>query len=141
MRARDGMSIFAEPEVLSLQEVESLRTGLECRDASLANQSSAEECDINVIVRRFGLTGQVPNQGIRLPTYQDFEDIFDFQTAMNAVRAAEQEFMKVPADIRSRFGNDPQQFVEFCSDEKNIDELRKLGLAKAKPADDAPKDA
>ena len=34
--------------------------------------------------------------------------------------------------IKSAFqelGNDPQAFVEFCSDEANLDEMRKLGLA------------
>ena len=39
---------------------------------------------------------------------------------MNAVRGAEESFMAMPAEVRSRFGNDPQAFVEFCSDEANL---------------------
>ena len=32
------------------------------------------------------------------------EDIVDFQSAMNAVRGAEESFMAMPAEVRSRFG-------------------------------------
>lgn len=103
-------------------------SGLRCRDPSLTVQSQAEEADINVIVRRFGVTGVLP-EGVRAPVYQDFLHVFDFQSAMNAVRGAQESFDKMPADVRKRFANDTQQFVVFCSDPGNIDELRKLGLA------------
>ncbi|WNK12401.1 MAG: internal scaffolding protein [Microvirus sp.] len=106
----------------------SVATGLRCLDPSLAQQSMKEESDINTIVRRFGVTGQLP-QGVRTPTFADFEDIFDFRTAQDAIIAAERSFMAMPADIRFRFGNDPQEFVAFCSEESNLPELRKLGLA------------
>ena len=106
----------------------SLETGLECLDKSLAQQQFAEEADINTIVRRFNLTGQLPDN-VRAPVYADFEAVFDFQTAMNAVRSAEESFMAMPADVRARFSNDPHRFVEFCSDPSNLEEARKLGLA------------
>lgn len=96
---------------------------------SMAIQSEKENCDINVIVRRFGVTGSVPLPR-KLPTYGDFSQIMDFRTALDAVREAEQAFEELPADIRDRFRNDPQRFVEFCSDEKNLNELRELGLAR-----------
>jgi len=95
---------------------------------SLAVQSQRDEVDINTIVRRFGVTGHMP-QGVVAPTYQAFEGVFDFQTAMNAVVFAEQQFMQMPADVRARFRNDPQRFVEFVSDSKNLSEMRDLGLA------------
>lgn len=106
---------------------------------SLAQQSFKDECDINTIVKRFGLTGQMP-VNVRPPTYQDFGDaVFDYATAMNAVAAARESFDRMPASVREKFGNDPQAFVEFCSDEKNIDEMRKLGLAvPAKVLDNVP---
>lgn len=115
----------------------SVETGLACLDASLAVQSMAEETDINTIVKRFGLTGQLPSD-VRVPTFGDFTEVTDFQTAMNAVLDAEKSFMAMPAEVRKRFGNDPQEFVMFCSDEKNVDEMRKLGLAvpKVEPVKD-----
>lgn len=107
-------------------------TGLECKDESMAVQAQKDEADINVIVRRFGVTGHLP-VGVKLPTYADFEDVFDFQSAMDAVNAANRAFMSLDAELRMRFANDPQRFVAFCSDPANIDELVKLGLAEKKP--------
>jgi hypothetical protein len=48
---------------------------------------------------------------------------------MNLIRQAQEEFMRVPGEIRARFNNDPQQFMEFLEDDRNVDEAVKLGLA------------
>lgn len=114
----------------------SKKTGLECKDKSLTLQSQAAEADINTILKRFGVTGQLPMPE-RLPVFQDFAEIFDFRTALDQVREAQRLFMQVPADVRGRFQNDPQRFVEFCSDPANQDELVKLGLAPARVDPDA----
>lgn len=103
-------------------------TGLRCEDLSLTQQHQKDEADINTIVKRFGLTGQLPTN-VRVPTYGDFTGVSDFQTAMNAVNMAEASFMTMPADVRARFENDPAKFVDFCSDPSNADEMIKLGLA------------
>lgn len=125
-------------------EAASDESGLECKDVSLAKQAFAEECDINTIVRRFGLTGELP-QGLRAPVYADFDDVVDYRTALHSVMAAEAAFMELPADVRARFQNDPQQFVAFCSDERNRAEAEKLGLivpkATQEPLKEAPKGA
>ena len=105
-------------------------SALECKDPSLAQQHAAEECDINTIVRRFGLTGQLP-ENVRMPQYGDFSDATDYHTALNAVIAANESFMQLPADVRTRFNNDPGAFVDFCSDENNRAEAVKLGLVPA----------
>lgn len=108
-----------------------LETGERVATPSLTKQSFAEEADINTIVKRFNLTGQLP-QDVRMPTYADFEGILTFHDAMNAVRDAQEAFFELPAELRSRFGNDPGAYVDFCSDPKNQDEAVKLGLAKPK---------
>lgn len=91
-------------------------------------QSQKDEADINRIVRRVAVTGQMP-QSATLPTYQLFANVFDFQTAQNAMLEARKSFMSVSASIRAKFGNDPQQFVEFCSKKENLGALREMGLA------------
>lgn len=105
-------------------------TGLECKDESLTRQSEANDADINVILDRFGITGQLP-ENVRPPTFMDFgsEFIFDYRSAVEAIAMAEDAFMQMPARVRSRFENDPQKFVEFCSDPANLKEMRELGLA------------
>jgi phage internal scaffolding protein len=102
--------------------------GVECLDESLAVQSAAIDADINTIVRRFGITGELP-QDVRVPLLDDFDQVFDFQSAQNALVAARESFMQMPADVRDRFQNDPHRFVEFCSNPANLPEMRKLGLA------------
>lgn len=94
---------------------------------SLAKQSFADECDINTIVRRFGLNGQLP-VGVRMPTYADFLDVPTYQEAMNAIIEANASFSSMPAEVRARFMNDPARFVQFCSLEENRAEAIKLGL-------------
>lgn len=115
-------------------------TGLFCADDSRAIQSQKDDADINVIVKRFGLTGVMP-QSVRVPRYEDFDEVFDFQTAQEVLLQARASFMSMPADVRLRFGNDPQAFMEFCTDEKNLDEMRKLGLAVPEPPKPAVPDA
>jgi phage internal scaffolding protein len=105
----------------------SLETGIVCPEESMAVQSAEEESNINTIVRRFGLSGELPNN-LRMPQSGDFTNVPDFHTAMNLVRQAQEEFVRVPAEIRARFNNDPARFMSFLDDESNYDEALKLGL-------------
>ena len=107
-------------------------SGVDCsKDKGMTQQSFAEEVDINTIVKRFGITGEMPLQ-YDTPKYGDFEGVFDFQSAMNAVRDAAERFMELPASVRAKFQNDPQQLVEFVADEKNREEAIRIGLIDAK---------
>lgn len=105
----------------------SLETGLVCEDESLTLQSHAEDADINVIVKRFGITGNFP-QGLRAPTYGDFTYLGDYRDALDALRSADATFMALPAELRNKFGNDPAEFVDFCSNPANIKEMQEMGL-------------
>lgn len=105
----------------------SIASGIACKDPTRAKQSFKEEADINTIVKRFKLTGQLP-ENVRMPVSTDYTDIMDFQTAMNAIRAGEEAFAAMPSNIRSRFQNDPARFVEFCLDDNNRPEAEKMGL-------------
>lgn len=103
---------------------------------TMAKQSFKEEADINTIVKRFGLTGELP-KNFRTPTYGDFTQVTDFQSAVNAVRAAGESFMEMPAELRAKFLNDPQKLIEFVSKEDNRAEAIKLGLV-PKPVEVVP---
>lgn len=99
---------------------------------SMTQQQFKKDTDINEIVRRFGLTGQLPD-GIGAPQSGDFTGITDFAEAMRQVRAGEEAFAKLPAATRARFGNDPGQMLAFLHDENNRDEALKLGMIKKPP--------
>lgn len=95
---------------------------------SLTVQDQKDDADINVIVRRFGLTGVMPVNH-RVPEYGDFTHVQDYQSAVNAIVAAHDHFMEMPAEVRSEFGNDPQRFMEFCHNPASLPRMRELGLA------------
>lgn len=103
---------------------------------SRTRQEFKDECDINTIVRRFGVTGQLPTMS-RIPQNADFSDALDFREAMNAMVEARESFDVLPSRVRARFHNDPAEFVDFCSaiDSEgklvNAAELDKLGLREA----------
>lgn len=110
----------------------------------LTQQQFKEECDINTIVKRFGLTGELPEPWAA-PSYGDFTAAVDFHTAQNLVIAARDEFDRLPADLRKRFGHDPQQLLAFLDDGRNREEAIELGLI-AKPKEElreqeVPKDS
>jgi phage internal scaffolding protein len=100
---------------------------------SLAKQSFRDECDINNILRKFNVTGELPVGSVQ-PQYGDFSGITDYQSALNAVMAAQDSFLALPAKIRARFDNDAALFVDFASDEANRDEMKALGLLRQETA-------
>jgi len=52
---------------------------------------------------------------------------------MNTVIVAQSAFDALPARIRERFRNDPAQFLHFMSEDSNLPEMIKLGLATPTP--------
>lgn len=119
-------------------EAVSLETGLACNDPSLAIQSARDEVDINTIVARFGLGEALP-EGMQMPQYADVEGLFDLQSLLNHQVAAREAFHTLPAGVRARFQHNPLEFVDFCSREDNLPEMRRMGLAK--PLDASPVDS
>jgi phage internal scaffolding protein len=116
---------------------DSIDTGLECLEPTLAQQQFKDETDINILAERFGLTGTMPmNPGT--PNYGDFSEVFDFQTSMNAIVKARQDFMALPPKLRKRFDNDPQQLLLFMEDPANRSEAVALGLVNPPPVPPQP---
>ncbi|AXH77433.1 MAG: internal scaffolding protein [Microviridae sp.] len=98
-----------------------------CSEPTLAVQASKDECDINVIVRKYLRTGELP--GLRQGVYADLSGMVGLQDALHMVNEAEQAFMELPAEVRRYFDNDPVKLVEFASDSKNLEKAIELGLA------------
>lgn len=120
--------MFYDQEIQPTNAYHPGRETLDTGEHTLTVQSAREDADINIIVKRMTRTGLVPNSA-RVPTQGDFsEQVTDYHTAMNMVRTANTEFMKLPAKIRSRFQNDPQELITYLSDPLNLEESYKLGL-------------
>jgi len=112
-------------------------TGLSCGDESRAIQSAKDTCDINTIVRRFGV-GVTASASAVAPRYEDFSEVVDFKSAMDAVARAGEAFDAFPSAIRAHFQNDPQRMLAFVENDSNYDEAIKLGLVKPRAAPVAP---
>lgn len=96
---------------------------------SMTIQAMAEDADLNVLMKRFGVTGKMP-ENVLIPEYGDYSEISDYRSAWEAVTRANEQFMTIPADVRAKFDNDPQKYLDFCSEPQNRGEMLKLGLLK-----------
>jgi len=108
-------------------DVASYQSGLDCSDdPSQAQQHMRDECDINIMLSKFGIENlaQVPFQSGDVV----FDESFDFQESMNLVVAANNAFLALPARVRASFENDPAQLLDFLNDPANRDEAMRLGL-------------
>lgn len=102
-------------------------SGIVNNEPSLTIQSQKDEADINVIVRRFGLTGEVPVMN-RVPLPLEHCDDIDYRDCLDYVNAAGKSFDTLPSDVRARFANNPALLVDFASDPQNKDQLKLWGL-------------
>ncbi|WNK15022.1 MAG: internal scaffolding protein [Microvirus sp.] len=93
-------------------------------------QSFRDECDINRIMARYAKSGVLPDLIRGNPQYGDFSSVADYQSALNIVVLAEEQFASLDGQVRARFGNDPACFLSFCSDPANRSELARMGLLK-----------
>jgi phage internal scaffolding protein len=101
---------------------------------SLTRQEFAEECDINTIMAQYERTGVINHVARSDPMYLDYTSVpRDLQSAMNFMRDASSEFMRLPAHVRKEFDNDPSRFVAFAEDPKNVEKMRSWDLAKRPP--------
>lgn len=105
---------------------------------SRTKQAFKGECDINKIVAKATQTGFVDSMNGTPPMYADVSDVPDYQTSLNVVIYAKKRFDALPAEVRRRFGNNPNELVEFMGNEENREEAVKLGLLPKPPK--APKE-
>jgi len=94
---------------------------------SLTKQSFAEECDVNNIVAKYAVTGQITHLNTRLADFGEAPN-FDFQQAINQVKNAEQMFGQIPAKIRAEFEHNPGKFLEFALNPASLPKMAEMGL-------------
>lgn len=101
-------------------------------DDSLTHQSFAEDADLNVLVKRFGLDKvAVPPAADDPRFYGDFSDVPDLRTALDLVNDATNRFMELPPQLRAKFDNNPAKLWHFVNDPDNGPEAVRLGLLRA----------
>lgn len=91
-------------------------------------QFLGDEVDINTIMAKYATHQVLPRLQGGPGMYGDFTGVTDYHTALIQIEEAQQAFMDLPAKIRNRFENEPQQLITFLENEDNLDEARELGL-------------
>ncbi len=95
-------------------------------------QSFAESCDIHVLMNRY-LNGDVSALS---KAQGQFLDVTDFPKTyaemLNFVNDMEKQFMSLPAQVRSEFGN---SFSEYLAASGSSDFLERLGVKKEAAAE------
>lgn len=109
-------------------------TGLKCEDATLTQQHQAEEADINNIIARFVRTGEMPSVSTRVPLNEDVSEYGTYHEVLSAMKSAQARFYELPEAIRARFGDNPEELMQFLDEDENREEAEKLGLVVRKEA-------
>lgn len=100
---------------------------------SKTHQEFAAEVDVNNIMRKYTYS-QLPD----IPgTVAQFSQNIDYHDMLNETIRARASFQQLPAKLRQRFNDNPQDLINFVADSKNRDEAISLGLI-AKPAEPDP---
>lgn len=94
----------------------------------LVKQAEQGMSDINEIVRR-AMAGQMPSQNAQRPRYGDFSQGLDFHQAVELVREAQEQFDRLPWQVKRACEQDPALFIDMCQDPESVRELVDLGLA------------
>ena len=87
-------------------------------------------------MEKFQKTGAIDHYALNSQRY-GFAPATDFREAMEIVRTGRELFEDLPSNIRKKFRNNPEEFLEFVQNPDNASELVELGLADQPPAEPA----
>ena len=94
---------------------------------TMTEQDHHEETDIGEMIARMA-RGIQPAMNTNPPIYGDFTDFGDYRDMIERKREADEAFLTIPHDVRSKFDNNPAKLYEFLANPANVDEAKKLGF-------------
>ena len=106
---------------------------------SMTKQSFRDECDINVIVRRFTQTGQIPDVNQRPLVFGDQDDT-PLHAQACAMANVKSQFETLPAHLRRKYG-DVSNVIEAMSHPEGASELHADGIFEHFGVHYAPEDS
>ena len=109
------------------------KEGIVIKSPSMTKQAFREECDMNRIMARYELTGQIEHVSSKQPIYGDFSQFADYQTMLGKVNQAAEAFEALPSELRKELKYDPQNLFSWIKDPANKDKAIKYGLMQSPP--------
>lgn len=98
------------------------------KEKSLTKQSFKDAADVNKVINRYQKTGMLTDLMAFEGQYGEM-DAMSYKDAMDTVAAANSLFEQVPSEIRSKFHNDPGEFIDYATNPENHKQMAKWGLA------------
>lgn len=100
---------------------------------TIRDSDVVKECDIHYLysnMLKFGTAypGRL-SKPARTPQFIQSVVPQDLATAMDIVSKAREQFDQLPVEVRDKFNYNPYRFMEFVTNDKNKEELVKMGLA------------
>lgn len=105
-----------------------------------AKQSMKDECDINNILAKYQVSGQIDHVNKYRPKY-GFATSLDFREALELTRSANAMFAELPSSVREKFHNNPAEFLDYAQDPANqsdLDYMQETGKMPEKTPETAP---
>lgn len=93
----------------------------------MTKQSHSRECDINYIMAKFLKTGLIEHRNTHAENY-GFATSDDYHTSLNIIHLAQEMFDDLPSQARTKFNNNPAEFLDYVQNPDNEDSLYDLGL-------------
>jgi len=103
-------------------------TGIRFPDDGRVDQSHRGVTDINNIIANYVSSGALTHLNRATPLYGDFTEAVDLHTAMNRVHEVEAVYGALSAKVRTLSDNDPERFLEMCSDPDELAKLEEAGI-------------
>lgn len=97
-------------------------------EKSMTQQCFSEAADINRIMTRWLNGGPPPVSDASRAVFKDVSHGLDYREILDRVMEVQESFDSLPAELRSRFANDPANLLDFVGNPANFDEATKLGL-------------
>ena len=100
---------------------------------TIRDSDVVKECDIRYLygnMLRYGAAYPARlSRPSRRPEFVQSVAPRDLASAMDVVTKAREQFEQLPVEIRDKFNYNPYRFMEFVTNDKNKEELVKMGLA------------
>lgn len=94
----------------------------------LTKQAHAHESEINNIMAKYIRTGILEHANNHSLQY-GFATSDDYHSSLNLLIEAQNMFNELPSQARTKFRNDPGEFLEFVQDPDNAPYMYDLGLS------------
>lgn len=101
----------------------------------MTKQSHKDECDINLIIKRYQKTGIIQHINQQQPIYTDLPDSIDYQQSLHLLEQADEAFSTLPSVVREHFHNSPAEFLAALTDPGQHAQLAEWGLTTKRDGD------